>query len=153
MLPGVGPEAAVTIAQRIRGRTESTIVSLAPGITDRITVSIGVAAAPIQALERISLLRLADEALYQAKEDGRNRVAYLGESAPGLELAAEPADASAASHEYDPSQPRPHPGCVRAAQPVQLAPPEHPRSHRRPAASAGDEAACETCALWLRNRA
>jgi diguanylate cyclase (GGDEF)-like protein len=94
MLPGVGPEAAVTIAQRIRGRTESTIVSLAPGITDRITVSIGVAAAPIQALERISLLRLADEALYQAKEDGRNRVAYLGESAPGLELAAEPADAA-----------------------------------------------------------
>ena len=94
MLPGVGPEAAVTIAQRIRARTESTIVSLAPGITDRITVSIGVAAAPIQALERISLLRLADEALYQAKEDGRNRVAYLGESAPGLELAAEPVDAA-----------------------------------------------------------
>jgi diguanylate cyclase (GGDEF)-like protein len=47
MLPRVDPAAAVTIAQRIRSRTESTIVSLAPGISARITVSIGVAAAPI----------------------------------------------------------------------------------------------------------
>lgn len=94
MLPRVDPAAAVTIAQRIRSRTESTIVSLAPGISDRITVSIGVAAAPIQALERLSLLRIADEALYQAKADGRNRVAYLGEVAPGLDQTAAEADTS-----------------------------------------------------------
>jgi len=94
MLPRVDPAAAVTIAQRIRARTESTIVSLAPGITDRITVSIGVAEAPIQALERISLLRIADEALYQAKTDGRNRVAYLGEVIPGPDPTAAEADAS-----------------------------------------------------------
>jgi diguanylate cyclase (GGDEF)-like protein len=83
MLPKVDPATAITIAERIRARTESTIMSLAPGITDRITVSIGVAAAPIQALEAISLLRIADVALYQAKEDGRNRVVYLGEAVPG----------------------------------------------------------------------
>jgi diguanylate cyclase (GGDEF)-like protein len=94
MLPRVDPAAAVTIAQRIRARTESTIVSLAPGITDRITVSIGVAEAPIQALERISLLRIADEALYQAKTDGRNRVAYLGEVIPRPDPTAAEADAS-----------------------------------------------------------
>ena len=94
MLPKVDPAVAVTIAQRIRARTESTIVSLAPGITDRITVSIGVAEAPIQALERISLLRIADEALYQAKTDGRNRVAYLGEVIPGPDPTAAEADAS-----------------------------------------------------------
>jgi diguanylate cyclase (GGDEF)-like protein len=94
LLPRVDPAAAVTIAQRIRARTESTIVSLAPGITDRITVSIGVAAAPIQALERISLLRIADEALYQAKADGRNRVVYLGEAAPGLDQTAAEAEIS-----------------------------------------------------------
>jgi diguanylate cyclase (GGDEF)-like protein len=93
LLPRVDPVAAVTIAERIRMRTESTIMSLAPGITDRITVSIGVAAAPIQALEGISLLRIADEALYRAKADGRNRVVYLGAAAPGLDTAAE-ADAS-----------------------------------------------------------
>jgi diguanylate cyclase (GGDEF)-like protein len=82
MLPKVDPEAAIAIAQRIRARAESTIVSLAPGITDRVTVSIGVAAAPIQAIEAISLLRLADEALYQAKAAGRNCVVYLGEATP-----------------------------------------------------------------------
>jgi diguanylate cyclase (GGDEF)-like protein len=94
MLPRVDPAAAVTIAQRIRERIESTIVSLAPGISDRITVSIGVAAAPIQALERTSVLRIADEALYQAKTNGRNRVVYLGEAASGLDPAAGEADAS-----------------------------------------------------------
>jgi diguanylate cyclase (GGDEF)-like protein len=94
MLPRVVPAAAVAIAERIRARTESTIMSLAPGITDRITVSIGVAAAPLQALERSSLLRIADEALYQAKAAGRNRVVYVGEAAPGIEPAANEADAS-----------------------------------------------------------
>jgi diguanylate cyclase (GGDEF)-like protein len=94
MLPGVNPAVAVTIAERIRARTESTIMSLAPGITDRITVSIGVAAAPIQGLDGISLLRIADVALYQAKADGRNRVVYLGEAHPGIEPTATEADVS-----------------------------------------------------------
>jgi diguanylate cyclase (GGDEF)-like protein len=94
ILPGVDPAAAVTIAERIRARTESRIMSLAPGITDRITVSIGVAAAPTQALERVSLLRIADDALYQAKVDGRNRVAYLGDVVPGPAPTAAEADAS-----------------------------------------------------------
>jgi diguanylate cyclase (GGDEF)-like protein len=94
MLPGVDPVVAVTIAERVRARTESTIMSLAPGITDRITVSIGVAAAPIQAIEAISLLRIADVALYQAKADGRNRVVYLGEADRGIEPTAVEADAS-----------------------------------------------------------
>jgi diguanylate cyclase (GGDEF)-like protein len=94
MLPGVDPAVAIAIAERIRARTESTIMSLAPGITDRITVSIGVAAAPIQAIEAISLLRIADVALYQAKADGRNRVVYLGEADRGIEPTAVEADAS-----------------------------------------------------------
>jgi diguanylate cyclase (GGDEF)-like protein len=82
MLPKIDPEAAVTIAVRVCSRAESTIISLAPGLTDRLTVSIGVATAPSQALERVSLLRIADEALYQAKAEGRNRVVYVGEAAP-----------------------------------------------------------------------
>ena len=81
LLPGVDAAAARTIAERIRARTESTIISLAPGLTDRITVSIGVASAPEQGLERVALLRLADEALYRAKEAGRNRVETTPEDA------------------------------------------------------------------------
>ena len=77
-LPGVDEDTALAVAERIRSRTESTLISLAPGITDRISVSIGIASAPHQAHDRITLLRLADEALYRAKQAGRNRVVYVG---------------------------------------------------------------------------
>jgi diguanylate cyclase (GGDEF)-like protein len=74
----VDTSAAMVVAERIRSRTETTLISLAPGITDRITVSIGIASAPHQAHDRVTLLRLADEALYQAKAGGRNKVVYAG---------------------------------------------------------------------------
>jgi diguanylate cyclase (GGDEF)-like protein len=74
MLPRTDPQTVRAIGERIRARTESTIISLAPGITDRVTVSIGIAIAPDQAVDRITLLGLADEALYRAKQSGRNRV-------------------------------------------------------------------------------
>jgi diguanylate cyclase (GGDEF)-like protein len=74
LLTGVDSDGGVSIAERIRTRTESALISLAPGITDRVTVSIGVASAPAQGLDRVTLLRIADEALYRAKQAGRNRV-------------------------------------------------------------------------------
>jgi diguanylate cyclase (GGDEF)-like protein len=74
LLRGQDPSVTAGIAERIRARTEATIISLAPGITDRITVSIGIASAPDQGFDRVSLLRVADEALYRAKDGGRNRV-------------------------------------------------------------------------------
>jgi diguanylate cyclase (GGDEF)-like protein len=77
-LPGIDEVSALAIAERIRSRTDGSLIALSPGITDRISVSIGVAMAPFQSVERVTLLRIADEALYQAKQDGRNRVAYLG---------------------------------------------------------------------------
>ncbi len=80
LLTGVGVDGAMAIAERIRARTESTIVSISPGISDHLTVSIGVATAPDQAVDRLTLLRLSDEALYRAKEGGRNRI--LGASGP-----------------------------------------------------------------------
>jgi diguanylate cyclase (GGDEF)-like protein len=80
LLTGADDAGALAVAERIRGRTESTLISLAPGVTERLTVSIGMALAPDQAIERLTLLRLADEALYDAKQAGRNRVSYLGRS-------------------------------------------------------------------------
>ncbi len=80
LLPSVDPETAAAVAERIRLRTESTLISLAPGITDRISVSIGLAIAPDHSIERLSLLRVADDALYRAKEAGRNRVEIAGTS-------------------------------------------------------------------------
>jgi diguanylate cyclase (GGDEF)-like protein len=98
-LPGVDEMAALNVAERIRSRTESTLISLAPGITDRITVSIGISSAPQQANNRVTLLRLADEALYQAKLAGRNRVVMAGApkaSAPKAKLRRRRAPARAA---------------------------------------------------------
>jgi diguanylate cyclase (GGDEF)-like protein len=92
-LPGIDRAAALVIAERIRLRTEATIVSLAPGLTDRITISAGVATAPDHGTDRLSLLRLADQALYVAKSNGRNRVESV---AGGLDPSTGPALAAGA---------------------------------------------------------
>jgi diguanylate cyclase (GGDEF)-like protein len=73
-LPGTPAGAAQEVAERIRERTESTILPLAPGLTGHLTVSIGVANAPADGTERLTLLKVADDALYRAKLAGRNRV-------------------------------------------------------------------------------
>jgi diguanylate cyclase (GGDEF)-like protein len=73
-LPGLTASAAADVAERIRERTESTIIPLGPGLTGHLTVSIGIAAAPDDGAQRVTLLKAADEALYRAKLAGRNRV-------------------------------------------------------------------------------
>jgi len=73
-LPGLTAAGAVEVAERIRERTESSIIPLGPGLTGHVTVSIGIAAAPADGAERMILLKTADEALYRAKLAGRNRV-------------------------------------------------------------------------------
>jgi diguanylate cyclase (GGDEF)-like protein len=73
-LPGLTASAAAEVAERIRVRTESTIIPLAPGLTGHLTVSIGIAVAPDDGSQQVMLLKAADEALYRAKLAGRNRV-------------------------------------------------------------------------------
>ena len=73
-LPGTDASAAMEVAERIRARTEQTIVPLSPGVTARLTVSVGVAMAPEEGSQLLSLLKAADEALYRAKLGGRNQV-------------------------------------------------------------------------------
>jgi diguanylate cyclase (GGDEF)-like protein len=88
LLPGLALADALVVAERIRQRAESTLIPLAPGITDRVTVSVGVASAPEQGTDRVSLLRAADEALYRAKDAGRNRVAHPHDATPSMALPA-----------------------------------------------------------------
>jgi diguanylate cyclase (GGDEF)-like protein len=73
-LAGLGMSEAAEVAERIRQRIETTIIPLGPGKTGRLTVSIGIATAPDDGAELVTLLRAADEALYRAKLSGRNRV-------------------------------------------------------------------------------
>jgi len=79
-LAGLSTAAVGEVAERIRERTESTIIPLAPGLTGHLTVSIGIAIAPEDGSRRSALLKRADEALYRAKQDGRNRVVHAGSS-------------------------------------------------------------------------
>lgn len=71
LLPDTGRDGALVVAEKLR----ETIAELRVPAADRsVTASFGVAVLPDDAVEGPQLLRLADRALYIAKERGRNRV-------------------------------------------------------------------------------
>ena len=73
LLPETDKSDAVEIAERIRRRVEgSEIVSHGQRI--RVTTSAGVAAIPERNVDVANVLKVADQLLYQAKTNGRNRV-------------------------------------------------------------------------------
>lgn len=75
ILPETDAAGAFVVAEKIREAVASTLFEDEAGrATVRITVSVGLATYPVHAGDRESLLREADEALYQAKRTGRNRV-------------------------------------------------------------------------------
>ena len=74
ILPGTVLDAAVTFAERLREKVEKHTFTY-PGGTLCRTMSCGVAASPHPRVkDQEALLRAADDALYVAKETGRNRV-------------------------------------------------------------------------------
>jgi diguanylate cyclase (GGDEF)-like protein len=72
-LPGTPLEEGVAVAERIRRSIETLSWSWGGSVWP-LTVSCGVAAMPDHAHDVGNLLMLADKALYQAKQSGRNRV-------------------------------------------------------------------------------
>jgi diguanylate cyclase (GGDEF)-like protein len=100
-LAGLDESAAMEVAERIRERTEATIIPLGPGKTGRMTVSIGIATTPDDGIERSLVLRSADDALYRAKLGGRNLVVSRGggtsSDAPAAEQPKRRGRAAAAS--------------------------------------------------------
>jgi diguanylate cyclase (GGDEF)-like protein len=88
LLPDTGREEAIAVAERIRLMVES-----APSHIDRadpslrITVSCGVSTyRPGGKLKWNDLITTADQALYQAKRNGRNRVEYFACEEPSQQL-------------------------------------------------------------------
>jgi len=74
ILPGTVLDAAVTFAERLREKVANHTFSY-PGGTLSRTMSCGVGASPHPRVkDQEGLLRAADDALYVAKETGRNRV-------------------------------------------------------------------------------
>ena len=81
LLPGLDDRSAVSVAQSIIER----VGALELEQIGEVTVSAGVATYPSQGVARDELIRLADSALYWAKEEGKNRARTYEASA--LELA------------------------------------------------------------------
>lgn len=74
---------AVQRAETLRRDIERMDIVLGDKPLDRVTASFGVALYPTHADNAEALVRAADDALYQAKENGRNRVQVF-EAAPSL---------------------------------------------------------------------
>jgi diguanylate cyclase (GGDEF)-like protein len=75
ILPETDTNRAVVLAERCRSEVEYASLSFDPNqkIT-KLTISCGVATFPSHAEEVDALVKCADDALYKAKEQGRNRV-------------------------------------------------------------------------------
>jgi diguanylate cyclase (GGDEF)-like protein len=72
--PEVGPAGGLTLGERLRKRVEHLPIE-SEGVALTVTISVGVVAWDgIARIESAALLKQADDALYQAKEHGRNRV-------------------------------------------------------------------------------
>jgi diguanylate cyclase (GGDEF)-like protein len=74
LLPGADAGTAARRAEQLRGKVEALVVRYLEKSLPSISVSIGVAAFPEAGDYPDVVLKAADEALYRAKEKGRNRV-------------------------------------------------------------------------------
>ncbi|HYI35654.1 MAG TPA: diguanylate cyclase [Thermoleophilaceae bacterium] len=83
LLPNTDLAGAGVVAEKIRAGVELIQV---PAVERGITVSIGVATAPEHGVDVEVVARLADRALYAAKEAGRNRVELAAVSDAPLEF-------------------------------------------------------------------
>ena len=72
VMPGSGPESSVPVAERIRQRIEAFRATDADLAELRVTVSIGMAVS--EGASSRELISRADQALYEAKRAGKNRL-------------------------------------------------------------------------------
>lgn len=80
LLPETGPEGALALAQALREEVGAQRIPTPEGPL-AVTVSIGLSGFAPGEADAVALLGRADQALYQAKEQGRNRV-VVAEAAP-----------------------------------------------------------------------
>lgn len=73
-MPSADHEQAMQVAERLRQTIESICVPVKQGLPVRFTVSIGLTSLSITTINLDTLLDQADQALYQAKNKGRNQV-------------------------------------------------------------------------------
>jgi diguanylate cyclase (GGDEF)-like protein len=77
VLPGTATDGASQVAETLRKRIESLGITHSEG--DHITISVGYASTiPSRSASPTDLIKAADQALYQAKQEGRNRAKQAG---------------------------------------------------------------------------
>lgn len=74
ILPDTQLQDAATVAERIRLKTAETQISLENGESFSVHISLGVVCTTSQFQSLTKFIDAADQALYQAKQNGRNRV-------------------------------------------------------------------------------
>lgn len=79
MLPTAGPGGARSVAHRIRETLKETTFETETGESFEVTCSIGAAELTSGVHDPEELVKRADRALYEAKEDGRDRVRVFSE--------------------------------------------------------------------------
>ncbi len=79
LLPQTGLQAGCEVAERLRNAIAQATLPLGDGRTLRCTVSIGVCCFAAQKVTVGEMLKAADQALYAAKDKGRNQVSSLPE--------------------------------------------------------------------------
>jgi diguanylate cyclase (GGDEF)-like protein len=83
LVHGNSVEGALIAAERLRAAVSAAPYALKDGLAP-ITISIGIALATADDLELANVLERADQALYQAKHEGRNRVCLEAVPITGL---------------------------------------------------------------------
>jgi len=74
IVPGASVETAAQRAEEVRAQIESLVVRYLDGNLPRVTISIGVASFPQSGANFQAVMKAADDALYRAKDGGRNQV-------------------------------------------------------------------------------
>lgn len=91
IMPGTSRGDAIALAERVRQAVEDLgLPHVTSEVSGVVTVTIGIASiTPQQGMSEEVVLRLADEALYSAKRDGKNRVHLAADLDTGLSAAAQ----------------------------------------------------------------
>ncbi|MEH6522977.1 bifunctional diguanylate cyclase/phosphodiesterase [Sulfitobacter sp.] len=74
LLPAATHDQAIQVAEVLRERIQDLSISYVGRILPTVTISCGVASYPYDGSQIQDILKNADDALYRAKKDGRNRV-------------------------------------------------------------------------------